>query len=377
MGHPEHSEVGTANNAALKFLRERGVFEPSGVSRLIEGFNLGQDRYSTSLIPTGGERPIGLFVARSLSDLDEINEEKGISWITAAVAAHPELGLNTQTFSTLCSLSNRESCVATEFDGRSEIFDGGYWRKPEGKSTAELLRDRVGISIFGSARHPVDPSVVEGLSFLNSRFPEWLAFFNGAGPGSMQQVGQRLNGEAVLVGVSTRFVGTGEETYHSEYPLHLLLKEHNTRQGILTRVATMSIVLPGGYGTHEEVGRQLDYIATHQGIPAPMILVDGDFAEEVKAVTAGIVKSGRGEPLPHELIVHCSDADQMTQVATDFLDNPIAFWASLRDRGLFSPEQMRIILSNIKIYEEDKPGLVLPRGIMEKAYQYAGLPISE
>jgi uncharacterized protein (TIGR00730 family) len=137
--------------------------------------------------------------------------------------------------------------------------------------------DRPAVSIFGSARiHPGTPEY-EAARTTGRLFAEagW-AVVTGGGPGAMEaaNLGCREGG-----GLS---VGFNIELPHEQGPnpyldISLTFRHFYARKTMFVKAAEGFVVLPGGFGTADELFESLTLIQTGKVLHFPVVLVDSEY----------------------------------------------------------------------------------------------------
>ena len=133
------------------------------------------------------------------------------------------------------------------------------------------------VSVFGSARTPEDSPEYELAREVGRRLGErGLAVITGGGPGSMEAANRGARDAGALS------VGLNIELPHEQHAnryLDLSLDFHYffTRKLIFVRYASGFVVLPGGYGTLDELFEALVLVQTHKIHAFPIVLVGTEF----------------------------------------------------------------------------------------------------
>jgi uncharacterized protein (TIGR00730 family) len=133
------------------------------------------------------------------------------------------------------------------------------------------------VSVFGSARTPEDAPEYALAREVGRRLGErGMAVITGGGPGSMEAANRGARDAGALS------VGLNIELPHEQRPnryLDLSLDFHYffTRKLIFVRYASGFVVLPGGYGTLDELFEALVLVQTHKIRAFPVVLVGTEF----------------------------------------------------------------------------------------------------
>jgi len=163
------------------------------------------------------------------------------------------------------------------------------------------------VSVFGSARTPEDSPEYELARTVGRRLGErGLAVITGGGPGSMEAANLGARDAGALS------VGLNIELPHEQRPnrhLDLSLDFHYffTRKLIFVRYASAFVVLPGGFGTLDELFEALVLVQTHKIRAFPVVLVGTEFwGPMVEWISGRLVEDGMiGETDPG--LVHLTD----------------------------------------------------------------------
>jgi uncharacterized protein (TIGR00730 family) len=133
------------------------------------------------------------------------------------------------------------------------------------------------VTVFGSARTEPGSAHYESARTIGRCLGQHgLAVITGGGPGSMEAAnrGAREAG-AVSVGLN---IELPFEQYPNDY-LDISLNFHYffTRKLIFVRYASAFVVVPGGYGTLDELFEALLLVQTHKTGPFAIVLYDGEY----------------------------------------------------------------------------------------------------
>lgn len=145
------------------------------------------------------------------------------------------------------------------------------------RSFVRMSEVKRGVSVFGSARTPEGSREYELAREVGRRLGErGLAVITGGGPGAMEAANRGARDAGALS------VGLNIELPHEQRPnpyLDLSLDFHYffTRKLIFVRYASGFVVLPGGFGTLDELFEALVLVQTHKIRAFPVVLVGTDF----------------------------------------------------------------------------------------------------
>jgi uncharacterized protein (TIGR00730 family) len=145
------------------------------------------------------------------------------------------------------------------------------------EATERLANIRPAVSVFGSAR--VAPGshyyrLAEQVSRLLSE--AGFAVISGGGPGVMEASNKgAFAGPAPAIGLN---IDLPREQHSNQYQdISLRFKHFFTRKVMFAKFATAYIVLPGGYGTLDELSEALTLVQTGKTRRMPIILMHEPF----------------------------------------------------------------------------------------------------
>jgi len=133
------------------------------------------------------------------------------------------------------------------------------------------------VSIFGSARTPVDhinyKRAEEIATLLSNR---GFAVVSGGGPGIMEAVNKGgSKGRAPSVGLNISL--PKEQSANDYQDVSLYFRHFFSRKVMFVKYASAYVVLPGGFGTLDELVEALTLIQTGKTRRIPVVLVDEPF----------------------------------------------------------------------------------------------------
>lgn len=136
-------------------------------------------------------------------------------------------------------------------------------------------RDQRKLTMFGSARtHPDDPIYVLARDLAQRIANDGWMVVTGAGPGIMQ-AGTEGAGRERAFGVNIRLPHEqGANPIIAHDPKLVEMRYFFTRKLMLVRESHAYAVLPGGFGTLDEVYELLTLLQTGKAAPAPVLLVE-------------------------------------------------------------------------------------------------------
>ncbi len=137
--------------------------------------------------------------------------------------------------------------------------------------------DRPAVSLFGSARvHEGHPAYEEARE-VGRRFAEagW-AVVTGGGPGVMEAANRGAKeGGGLSVGFN---IELPQEQYENPYlDIEMTFHHFYARKTMFVKAAEGFVILPGGFGTLDELFEALTLIQTGKVLHFPVVLVDRDY----------------------------------------------------------------------------------------------------
>lgn len=175
------------------------------------------------------------------------------------------------------------------------------------------------ISVFGSARTPQDHVHYAAAREIGSLLAEMnLAVITGGGPGVMEAA----NRGAVEAGGTS--VGLGIELPHEQgmnkwVDLGINFRYFFARKMMFVKYSLGFIVLPGGFGTMDELFEALTLVQTHKIKSFPIVLVDSSYwGGLVEWVRGPMVAQGNISPSDVDLIHMVETPEEATEIIRAF-----------------------------------------------------------
>src|SRR3954463_13049399 len=145
------------------------------------------------------------------------------------------------------------------------------------QATERLTSIQPAVSVFGSARVKAGTEyykLAEETARLLSE--AGFAVFSGGGPGLMEATNKgAFEGGGLAVGLN---IDLPREQHSSRYQhISLRFKHFFARKVMFAKFASAYVVLPGGYGTLDELFEALTLVQTGKGRQMPIILVHEPF----------------------------------------------------------------------------------------------------
>ena len=140
-----------------------------------------------------------------------------------------------------------------------------------------LARIRPAVSVFGSARVPVGDPQYELTRELARRLgEEGLAVITGGGPGLMEAANRGAQ-DADVASVGLRIELPFEQGMNQWVDIPLHFHYFFTRKVMFVRYASAFVILPGGFGTLDELFEAVTLIQTKRVREFPVVLVGTDY----------------------------------------------------------------------------------------------------
>ncbi|MFA9439883.1 TIGR00730 family Rossman fold protein [Uliginosibacterium sp. sgz301328] len=145
------------------------------------------------------------------------------------------------------------------------------------EATERLQAIRPAVSIFGSARTPVDHpyyALTERIARLLS--DSGFSVISGGGPGIMEAANKgAFFGKSPSVGLNIQL--PMEQTGNPYQDVSQTFQHFFARKVMFVKFAMAYVVMPGGFGTLDELSEALTLIQTGKSRRIPVILVGKDF----------------------------------------------------------------------------------------------------
>ncbi|HFC91662.1 MAG TPA: TIGR00730 family Rossman fold protein [Leucothrix mucor] len=178
----------------------------------------------------------------------------------------------------------------------------------------KMARVRPSVSIFGSARidrnHPTYKLTEEIARRLSD---EGFSIVSGGGPGIMEAANKGAQrGSSASIGVN---IELPHEQRSNEYQdISLYFRHFFSRKVMFVKYASAYVVMPGGFGTLDELAEILTLIQTGKTRRIPIVLVDTDFWQGlVDWFNNTLVKVGTISPNDPKLFTIVDDADSAVE----------------------------------------------------------------
>jgi uncharacterized protein (TIGR00730 family) len=205
------------------------------------------------------------------------------------------------------------------------------------EATERLVGIEPAVSVFGSARvKPGTPYYQLAEDTARMLSDAGFTVISGGGPGLMEATNKgAFGGGGLAVGLNIDL--PGEQPASRYQHISLRFKHFFTRKAMFAKVATAFVVLPGGYGTLDELFEALTLVQTGKTRHMPIILVG-------EAYWRGLITWMR-ERLAGEGMISPTDLD-LLQVFDEPQDVVDAIFAFYEKRGFApSPAEREVLLN--------------------------------
>ncbi len=142
-----------------------------------------------------------------------------------------------------------------------------------------LSQIRPSVSIFGSARTPEDNKTYKLAEDIARALSDaGFAVVSGGGPGIMEAANKgAFAGKSPSIGLNIQL--PHEQSGNAFQDIALNFRHFFSRKVMFVKYASAYVVLPGGYGTLDELAEILTLVQTGKTRRIPIILVDSPFWE--------------------------------------------------------------------------------------------------
>lgn len=178
------------------------------------------------------------------------------------------------------------------------------------------------VSIFGSARtQPDHPHYQKAVDIARKLIREGFGIITGGGPGIMEAGNKGASEQGgVSVGVN---INLPMEQGHNEFIDSDKILNHRyffVRKVMFVKYAQAFVVLPGGFGTMDELFEVLTLIQTKKISPVPVVLVGQNFWSGLKSWIIGTMleKENNINATDLDLFKITDDPDEVVKYINDF-----------------------------------------------------------
>ncbi len=170
------------------------------------------------------------------------------------------------------------------------------------------------VSVFGSARTSVDdPDYATGLALGGALARAGFAVITGGGPGTMEAINRgasEAGGVSVGLGIELPF----EQTLNDWVDLGVNFRYFFARKTMFVKYAQAFVIMPGGFGTLDEMFEALTLVQTQKVTRFPVILFGSQYwGGLIKWIRETVLAAGK---------INAPDVDLMH--VTDDVDEAVA-----------------------------------------------------
>ena len=177
-----------------------------------------------------------------------------------------------------------------------------------------LARIRPSVSIFGSARTPQDDPLYQLTVDIARKLSDaGFAVVSGGGPGIMEAANKGAwEGKSPSIGLNIQL--PNEQSGNPYQDISLYFRHFFSRKVMFVKHASAYVVMPGGFGTLDELAEILTLVQTRKTRRIPIILVHTPFWEGlIDWFRHTLVAKGTIAPEDMDLFVLLDDADAILE----------------------------------------------------------------
>jgi len=189
------------------------------------------------------------------------------------------------------------------------------------EATEYLSEIRPAVSIYGSARlKPNSPYYKLAMQIARKLSDAGFAVISGGGPGIMEAANKGAHaGKAPSVGLNIEL--PHEQSGNQWQDISLRFRHFFTRKVTFVKNSDAVIVMPGGFGTLDELAEVLTLIQTKKSRHVPIILVGGEFWKGLLGwFRESLVSMGLINPEDMDLMQVIDEPDQVLEAVLAFYE---------------------------------------------------------
>jgi len=189
------------------------------------------------------------------------------------------------------------------------------------EATERLSEIRPAVSIFGSARLAEDSPVYrQAMRIARKLSDAGFAVISGGGPGVMEAANRgAFEGRSPSVGLNIELPHEQHDNAYQDITLRF--RHFFARKVAFVKYAAAYVVMPGGFGTLDELFEAMTLIQTRKGRQIPIILVGNDFwAGLLDWMRGTLVARGMIDPGDLDLMTLIDDDDAIVDAIFDFYE---------------------------------------------------------
>ena len=188
-----------------------------------------------------------------------------------------------------------------------------------------LARIRPSVSIFGSASTPVDDPLYKLTEEIALKLSDaGFAVVSGGGPGLMEAANKgAYEGKSPSIGLNIQL--PHEQSANAYQDISLYFRHFFSRKVMFVKYASAYVVMPGGFGTLDELAEILTLVQTTKTRRIPIVLVHSPFWQGlVDWFRNTLVKQGTISPQDMDLFVILDDADSIVNHIFKYYESAIS-----------------------------------------------------
>ena len=205
------------------------------------------------------------------------------------------------------------------------------------EATERLSEIRPAVSIFGSARtRPGTPQYDLTVEIARKLSDAGFAVISGGGPGIMEAANKgAFEGASPSVGLNIEL--PFEQSGNAYQDISLRFRHFFARKVAFVKYAAAYVVMPGGFGTLDELSEALTLMQTGKGRKMPVVLVGSAFWSGLLAwMRETLAAEGMINDTDLEMMRVVDDSDSVVNALFDFYDaRGFAQTASEREQLLY------------------------------------------
>jgi len=171
------------------------------------------------------------------------------------------------------------------------------------------------VSVFGSARTPPDhPDYAAAEAIGAALARAGFAVITGGGPGCMEAVNKgasEAGGVSVGLGIELPF----EQAINQWVDIGVQFRYFFARKTMFVKYAQAFVVLPGGFGTMDELFEALTLVQTRKVTMFPVVLWRSDYwAGLLDWIRSHVLEEGKINEIDLDLLNVCDDVDDLVRI---------------------------------------------------------------
>lgn len=190
------------------------------------------------------------------------------------------------------------------------------------EATEYLSEIRPAVSIYGSARLKPESKYYQlAIQIARKLSDAGFAVISGGGPGIMEAANQGAHaGKSPSVGLNIEL--PHEQSGNQWQDISLRFRHFFTRKVTFVKNSDAVIVMPGGFGTLDELAEVLTLIQTKKSRHVPIILVGGEFWKGLLGwFKEALIPMGLINPEDIDLMQVIDEPDQVLEAVLKFYED--------------------------------------------------------